>query len=224
VNNPNLIENVANTISTARYTHRHSRDPYRATALDLQAAGLLADQAEPQQARAAALEQAADDAALFVPPAAAREVAEWLRARAATERAAEPQPEQAAAPPPAALPGDVREFLETVRDALDVPLPDITPEDERAHAALLRRRSSRVHIIVSCILNGHALANSTTQLRGWTQSSPIAYKLWAGHPDTPGRCELCGCRPDSPDYVTASCPCTCHDTPACDPAHRGGAQ
>jgi hypothetical protein len=80
-----------------------------------------------------------------------------------------------APPAGAVLPEPVRELLAAIAAALDVPIPAIGQEHERAHAELLPQRAKRTAIIVQSVLRGHDATICTEQLRRWTAETPVTY-------------------------------------------------
>ncbi|MET8974355.1 hypothetical protein ABZX85_01925 [Streptomyces sp. NPDC004539] len=86
----------------------------------------------------------------------------------------------------ASLPEPVGALLRAVHDALDIPLPEVTDADERAHASLMRQRAADARIILAFVLDeGHEVANATGTLRAWTARRPVTYTPWNDHTDTP---------------------------------------
>lgn len=77
----------------------------------------------------------------------------------------------AALTPASALPPKVRELLEAINAALD--LPFVGRPQERAR--LLTQRASDVQVIVAAVLDGHNLANCTADLKKWTGQHPATY-------------------------------------------------
>lgn len=77
-----------------------------------------------------------------------------------------------------AWPDPVVALLRAVHDALDIPLPGLTDEDERAYAKLLDRRTAEARIILACVLNaGHGAGGATASLRA---RHPVTYIPWTG--------------------------------------------
>lgn len=77
-----------------------------------------------------------------------------------------------AAPGPAgALSPQVRELLQAIHEALD--LPFVGKPAERAEVLLYR--AGDVQVIVRAVLNGHNLANCITDLKKWTAQQPATY-------------------------------------------------
>ncbi|MDJ0461577.1 hypothetical protein [Streptomyces sp. H27-C3] len=81
-----------------------------------------------------------------------------------------------------ALPKPVRELLQAVVDAVDLPLPDITEQDDRERTLLLDRRAAHVAIILGLVLRdgGTTIADLTADaahLRKYT-AGPLTYTPW----------------------------------------------
>lgn len=76
-----------------------------------------------------------------------------------------------------ALPEDVRQLLQAVVDALDVPLADRI-EDDTTRALLLSQRASDARIVIASVLNGNQVAPATAHLREWTAQHPITFTSW----------------------------------------------
>lgn len=73
----------------------------------------------------------------------------------------------------------VTALLRAVHDALDLPLPDITDEDEQAHARLLTCRTAHARIIVAGVLEqDHEMAQAAETLCRWLADEPVTYTPW----------------------------------------------
>jgi hypothetical protein len=78
-----------------------------------------------------------------------------------------------------AFPESAVELLRAVYDALDVPLPGLTDEDERAYASLVARRVRDARVVLACVLNdGHKAGAAAESLRAWTAQEPVTYTPW----------------------------------------------
>ncbi|MEU6221106.1 hypothetical protein ABZ845_26895 [Streptomyces sp. NPDC047022] len=76
-------------------------------------------------------------------------------------------------------PEPVVALLRAVHDALDIPLPSLADEDERAYAKLLARRATDARVILACVLRkGHEADGATASLRSWTTDQPVTYTPW----------------------------------------------
>ncbi|MFF4300491.1 hypothetical protein [Streptomyces sp. NPDC001601] len=79
------------------------------------------------------------------------------------------------------LPEEIVTLLRAVHDALDIPSPGLTEEDERAHALLLEQRVTDARIVLACLLHkGHEVGPAAESLRAWTAERPVTYAPWAG--------------------------------------------
>lgn len=82
--------------------------------------------------------------------------------------------------PPGSLPEPVTELLRAVHDALNLPLPGLTDEDERAYASLLANRAREARVILVGILHdGHEPGRAAVALRGWLDRWPVTYTPWS---------------------------------------------
>ncbi|MEK2475687.1 hypothetical protein [Streptomyces noursei] len=78
------------------------------------------------------------------------------------------------------LPEAAVALLRAVQQALDIPLPDMTDEDERAYATLLQRRSVDARVILAGVLHdGHNVGRAAESLRAWTAERPVTYTPWS---------------------------------------------
>lgn len=80
-----------------------------------------------------------------------------------------------------ALTPEVRELLQAVLDAVDVPLPAHTDDDVDAHNQLLRARAADVRIQLRSALREPSLftlAEVAEHLREWTARLPVTYTPW----------------------------------------------
>ncbi|MFI0736840.1 hypothetical protein ACH4PU_01845 [Streptomyces sp. NPDC021100] len=79
------------------------------------------------------------------------------------------------------LPEAAVALLRAVHDALDIPLPGLSDEDERAYHLLLQHRTSDVRVIVADVLGmGHDIGHSAQTLSAWTSQEPVTYTAWDG--------------------------------------------
>ncbi|MEU6221285.1 hypothetical protein ABZ845_27825 [Streptomyces sp. NPDC047022] len=79
-------------------------------------------------------------------------------------------------------PEPVVALLRAVHDALDIPLPGLTDEDEHAYTKLLDSRAADARIILACVLDaGHEAGGATASLRACTARHPVTYTPWIGH-------------------------------------------
>jgi hypothetical protein len=83
------------------------------------------------------------------------------------------------------LPEPVRQLLEAVVEAVDLPLADVTVHDDRERTILMDRRMLHVAIVIGSIAH-HAdsmtiedLAQDTRLLRKYTADTPVAYRTFA---------------------------------------------
>ncbi|QKV95333.1 hypothetical protein HUT19_29370 [Streptomyces sp. NA02950] len=82
-------------------------------------------------------------------------------------------------PVPGPLSEDVAALLRAVHDALDLPLPGLTDQDEREHYRLLIDRAAGARVVLACVLErNHALGSSAAYLRGRTETAPVTYTPW----------------------------------------------
>ncbi|MFI0769642.1 hypothetical protein ACH4TQ_32840 [Streptomyces sp. NPDC021218] len=73
----------------------------------------------------------------------------------------------------------VTALLRAVHDALDLPLPGLTDEDEREHRALLINRAADARIVLAGVLErGLRMETASTFLRGRTATLPVTYTPW----------------------------------------------
>ncbi|MFE5122927.1 hypothetical protein [Streptomyces sp. NPDC056669] len=73
----------------------------------------------------------------------------------------------------------VMALLRAVHDALDLPLPDITDRDDRAHRRLLFNRATDARCVLAGALEqGYSLETAAEMLRRWTATSPVTYAPW----------------------------------------------
>lgn len=78
-----------------------------------------------------------------------------------------------------ALPEDVRQLLQAVHDALNIPMAHWDDADEHAHHRILTDRARTARITLAGILNdGHDLAPSVDWLTGRITDSPVTYAVW----------------------------------------------
>ncbi|MGW2832080.1 hypothetical protein [Streptomyces sp. NPDC001286] len=79
------------------------------------------------------------------------------------------------------LPVSAVALLRAVHDALALPLPGLSDEDECAYAKLLESRAQEARIILACVLNsGHEMGPAAASLREWTAREPVTYTPWTG--------------------------------------------
>lgn len=77
------------------------------------------------------------------------------------------------------LHADVRDLLAALYEALDVPSPDITVADEKAHYELIERRAFDARIVIASLLKHDDVdPGATAQLREWTAARPVTYTPW----------------------------------------------
>lgn len=81
------------------------------------------------------------------------------------------------------LGSDVLDLLAAIRDALDVPLADLTDADQRAYQAVMRRRLSEVHIVLDVALEPKWIgtfdpAREAASIRTRTADTPVTYATW----------------------------------------------
>ncbi|MFD7499958.1 hypothetical protein [Streptomyces sp. NPDC059850] len=70
-------------------------------------------------------------------------------------------------------------LLRAVHDALDLPLPGLTEEDEQEHARLLPLRASRARIVLAGVLErGLRMETAAEMLSQWTAAWPVTYTPW----------------------------------------------
>lgn len=77
-----------------------------------------------------------------------------------------------------ALPDDVRDLLQAMHDALDIPRPANVVEDWAARDRLMTIRAEDVRIQLASLLRSPLLSNPADmarQLRTWTEQSPVTY-------------------------------------------------
>ncbi|MER7787933.1 hypothetical protein [Streptomyces sp. NPDC097640] len=73
----------------------------------------------------------------------------------------------------------VTALLRAVHHALDLPLPDITDEDEREHRALLISRATDARVVLAGVLEqDHDVARAAERLRWWIADDPVTYTPW----------------------------------------------
>jgi hypothetical protein len=83
-----------------------------------------------------------------------------------------------------ALPDDVHALLQALHAALDIPLPGLGDDAERAHHRLLVDRTTAAWIVLDGVLNdGHDLPEAAGYLARRTAETPVTYTPWASERD-----------------------------------------
>lgn len=84
------------------------------------------------------------------------------------------------------LTGDVTALLTAVVDALTIPLPSLDAAAERAHYALLQRRTLEVRVVLEVLLDQPGavdLVRDAKVIRERTAATPVTYTVWRGPTD-----------------------------------------
>lgn len=77
----------------------------------------------------------------------------------------------------APMPDDMREFLAAIRDALDVPLPWPTRENEAQYRRLLEQRAGDVAYVTERVMEGHPIDLALELLHDLVAHHPVTYAL-----------------------------------------------
>ncbi|GLV72125.1 hypothetical protein ACH4VS_06710 [Streptomyces hygroscopicus] len=73
----------------------------------------------------------------------------------------------------------VMALLRAVHDALDLPLPGLTDQDEREHYYLLTDRAAAARVVLAGVLDrGFAFESAAAYLRDRTDGAPVTYTPW----------------------------------------------
>ncbi|MBW8088588.1 hypothetical protein IGW14_11240 [Streptomyces hygroscopicus subsp. hygroscopicus] len=73
----------------------------------------------------------------------------------------------------------VMALLRAVHDALDLPLPGLSDQDEREHYYLLTDRAAAARVVLAGVLErDHAFESAAAYLRGRTEGAPVTYTPW----------------------------------------------